>query len=141
MRAGHKAKLNDETIRTKLFEATNSESLNAPANAMGVARNKNSVTESVGRKNSGALSNVSAQTQGSAAPTNPKPIECEVAPAWPNISNQLEESGSTPGPETATFVGTQGRFSASNPSAHQIAPEEINPEFGVTCNSSVSPRA
>ena len=114
------------------LEETSSESLKAPTKAIGVARNINRVIASGGRKNSGALSKLSAQTQGSAAPTKPKPMECELDPAWPKISNQLEETGSTPEPVTETLVGTQGRFSATNPSANQIAPEASNPEFGAT---------
>jgi hypothetical protein len=114
------------------LDETNSESLNAPTKAIGVARNINKVSARGGRKNSGALSKLRAQTKGSAAPTKPKPMECEVEPAWPNISNQFEEIGRTPGPETDTFVGTQGRFNTTNPSAHQIAPEATNPEFGAT---------
>jgi hypothetical protein len=81
VRAGHIAKLKEATILTRFFEETNSVSLKAPINAIGVAKNINNVIERDGRKNSGALSKLSAQTQGSAAPTKPKPIECELDPA------------------------------------------------------------
>ena len=101
-------------------------------NAIGVARNINSVTARDGKKNSGALSKLSAQTHGSAAPTKPRPMVCEFDPAWPNISSQLELSGDTPDPETATLVGTQGRLSTTNPSAHQIAPEATTPELAAS---------
>jgi hypothetical protein len=130
--AGHNAKLKEATIRTMFLEETNSESLKAPTKAIGVAKNINKVIARGGKKNNGALSKLSAQTHGSAAPTKPNPMECELDPAWPNISNQLEEVGNTPEPVTETLVGTQGRFSATSPSAHQIAPEATSPEFGAT---------